>query len=83
MKEIMTTLPKKDNPCYECTERKLGCHSKCEKYKIFRIKIEEMRNKEKLFTRNTSSRADQIHDAYTISKKHRKTVMKVLQKVKF
>ena len=23
----------KDNGCYGCTERKVGCHAKCEKYK--------------------------------------------------
>lgn len=22
----------KDNGCYGCTERKVGCHSKCERY---------------------------------------------------
>ena len=25
----------KSNPCFECTERVLGCHSGCEKYKTW------------------------------------------------
>ena len=25
-------MAKENNPCYNCTERCIGCHSKCEKY---------------------------------------------------
>ena len=28
-----------DTCCFGCTERKLGCHSTCEKYKIFKEKL--------------------------------------------
>ena len=27
-----------DNSCYGCTDRKVGCHSKCEKYKAYKEK---------------------------------------------
>ncbi len=35
------------SPCKDCTERKLGCHSICEKYKSFVEKNREMAAKEK------------------------------------
>lgn len=45
-----------DSPCYQCTRRELGCHSKCEDYKkidernkLKRRLIREAKNKEKDF----------------------------------
>ena len=32
-------------PCMTCTDRKVGCHSKCEKYKEFQAKNNENRTK--------------------------------------
>lgn len=32
------SLPKPDAPCRNCTERCVGCHSKCERYRAFRSK---------------------------------------------
>lgn len=29
------------NPCKDCTERYVGCHSECEKYAEYRSQIEE------------------------------------------
>ena len=29
-----------DVPCRNCEDRKLGCHSSCEKYKAFKDRIE-------------------------------------------
>lgn len=35
-------------PCYKCEDRVLGCHSTCEKYKLYKKEndalIEQMRN---------------------------------------
>ena len=31
------------NPCKDCKDRKLGCHSKCDKYSEFKNKIEEIK----------------------------------------
>lgn len=32
------------NPCYGCEDRELGCHSSCEKYAEFKIKLDEFRS---------------------------------------
>ena len=34
------------SPCIKCTERQLGCHSKCNKYKQFRIDLSVVRKNE-------------------------------------
>ncbi len=34
-----------DNPCFNCTERRLHCHSECDAYKAFQAKREESRKK--------------------------------------
>lgn len=31
-----------ESSCYGCEERKLGCHSTCEKYKAFKEKRKEL-----------------------------------------
>lgn len=33
------------SPCQDCTERRVGCHSKCLKYKEFRKKNSELKKK--------------------------------------
>lgn len=30
-------------PCKDCTDREIGCHSSCEKYKGFLVKLEKAR----------------------------------------
>lgn len=30
-------------PCYNCTDREMGCHSKCEKYKEYLVQNEARR----------------------------------------
>lgn len=35
-------------PCKDCTERVLGCHGKCKRYKTFKKEIELARAKDKL-----------------------------------
>lgn len=35
----------KPAPCMNCQDRVLGCHSKCEKYKIFRAELDEINRK--------------------------------------
>lgn len=34
-------MGRKINPCKDCTERKQGCHSQCEKYKEWKTAHEE------------------------------------------
>lgn len=36
---------KDENPCYGCTERVLGCHSTCERYKERKAKYDERKRK--------------------------------------
>lgn len=31
------------NPCKDCEDRELGCHSQCDKYSEFKSKIEEIK----------------------------------------
>ena len=38
----MHKYTKQQSPCFECTERHMGCHSECEKYKQFRAEREEV-----------------------------------------
>ena len=39
-------IVKLKSPCYKCTERRVGCHSKCDKYRIYRDKYDELNKKE-------------------------------------
>ena len=36
-----------NSPCYNCPDRYVGCHGKCDKYKQFKIKLEEFNEKQK------------------------------------
>ena len=58
---IIPTL--KDNPCYNCTERRVGCHSKCDKYKEFKEKLAELRDKEKFFRTYRAARTVQRYNS--------------------
>lgn len=40
-------LPTPDGPCYKCTDRELGCHSRCNKYKDFLVQNEARREAER------------------------------------
>lgn len=47
-----------ERPCLNCTERILGCHSKCSKYLSFKDKLDEIRSKkyeESLKTKMTTN----------------------------
>lgn len=37
----------KNRPCLNCTDRKPGCHSTCERYKDFQKQHEEIKSKER------------------------------------
>lgn len=32
------------NPCYKCTDRQVGCHSKCEKYQQWKKESNKKRD---------------------------------------
>lgn len=34
----------KDNPCKDCTKRKIGCHGKCKEYQAWREAYTELNN---------------------------------------
>ena len=61
------------NPCYKCEERIVGCHSSCEKYKSFRIELEEEKKKivaGKQIQSYTDSRKSELRDWFAIDKKN-------------
>ena len=70
----------KNNPCFNCLSRHIGCHSKCEKYKKFKETVEVFREMQKRSKRYRSDRATQIYsEGYGSS---RKNSIKALGKVK-
>ena len=32
---------KRDAPCMDCDERRVGCHAECERYKVWRKQLDE------------------------------------------
>lgn len=46
-------LPKDIAPCMNCSDRFVGCHSKCERYKAYRKMIDE-RKKQKMKHKGTA-----------------------------
>lgn len=47
-----TVMTKKLNPCYNCSDRSVGCHAECQKYQVKRAEDEakkaEIRKKQTL-----------------------------------
>ena len=37
------------NPCKDCPDRHLGCHSKCERYKAWKKEREELKEKARIY----------------------------------
>lgn len=60
-----------DNPCYLCAERKVGCHSTCDRYIKF---VEE--NKKRKEDINKSKIADSVIKAYN-KNKHAQSQQKI------
>ena len=46
----------RNSGCYNCTNRKLGCHGKCEKYRQYKSALEEIKERK---------RKEQLMFAYT------------------
>ena len=40
---MLPSLPKSYSSCLNCKDRKIGCHSKCEKYKNFKKALDHLR----------------------------------------
>lgn len=38
---MATVMTKKSNPCYNCSDRSVGCHAECPKYQAKRAEDEE------------------------------------------
>ena len=47
------------SPCKDCPDREVGCHSKCSKYKVFRIAQNGI-NKRELKEKAIATRIDSI-----------------------
>ena len=78
---IMTSLSKKDNPCIDCINRRIGCHGSCSQYKEFKIKMSDMRKKEKEYHSTRSYRtADIYQNGYSIHKNQKKSILKSISK---
>ena len=37
-------------PCHECPDREVGCHSRCERYAAWRVKLEKIRKAEREYS---------------------------------
>lgn len=33
---------KLNSPCKDCTDRAMGCHGKCDKYKAYRVEVDKL-----------------------------------------
>lgn len=64
--------------CYNCSERTVGCHSKCEKYSNYLDGLREY--KEKVYEQTAG---DRIHSAYTYDLYNRLTNMKQYRGCRF
>lgn len=34
-------------PCYQCPDREMGCHGRCERYKAYRAEVDAIKAKRK------------------------------------
>lgn len=74
---IISGISKKDNPCFECKDRKIGCHGKCNLYKNFKERLEELRIKERGYRLYRSSKTIDVYKGgYNTKKSGKKSTMK-------
>lgn len=57
-----------NTPCRNCTERTLGCHDACEKYKEFKEKLEH----DKLLKKEYEEKHGEVYYKYKKSRKREK-----------
>lgn len=43
----MNLIPKENNPCYGCSDRKVVCHIGCQRYMQFKEDLQAQRQKDK------------------------------------
>ena len=43
----MTLGERSNNGCKDCTDRQIGCHSNCERYKAFREQLDKINEQKK------------------------------------
>lgn len=65
-------------PCQGCADRKVGCHSSCEKYKAFREENEQAKAKREE-QRHTVCH-DYIRESYAVKKWRRPDVLKRMKR---
>ena len=61
---------KLNSPCKDCTDRALGCHGRCEKYKAYRVEVDKLyvakaasiKAHDPLYGYIRSSRTKQLHE---------------------
>ena len=72
---IMSSI--RDNPCKDCSNRKIGCHSKCNLYKEFKEKLEELRTKERGYKIYRSSKTIDVYKGgYSTKRSGKKSTIK-------
>lgn len=79
--KILPSLPDGQNPCRDCPNRKVGCHTKCEAYKEFKEKLSTLRRNQR-YQITGSSRSAEIHANYCSGKNSRKAVFKLFDRMK-
>ena len=71
---ILPTIGKDKNPCYSCKERRIGCHSKCDKYRIFREELAKFRKEQKKYGNYRAEQTINIYSSgYNTSKNGKKS----------
>lgn len=60
----------KDNPCFNCEERHLHCHSECDAYKEFVVKCEQAREMGKRISVINETLYEGAGRRYSYAKKH-------------
>lgn len=58
--------------CKGCKDREIGCHGKCERYKAWRKKLDEMRKKEREYKESQNTMSESFIRLIIQDRKNRK-----------
>lgn len=61
-----------NSPCKDCTERHVGCHAECEKYRKAKEETEEAKEKQRLHKETEAYFADYAMDVIRRNRNRRK-----------
>lgn len=65
-------MPRTKSPCYNCKDRKLHCHSICEKYKVYEEEHAEYRRQLEEHRKKTYSSKQYVAESIKRMKKKKK-----------